>query len=194
MPIAEAAPSAQQQLLEQVRLGETSKREDIVRQSLYRLELMAPDDPDVIAARLRYLLRQGDSAGAQKQLDRLATLAPTSTAYKASQTEITLATPEGRQALQQARLQAATGHAPESIAAYESLFKGAPPQGDLATEYWSQVAKIPARHTEAVNQLKAINASNPGNADLQSALARMLIADGRTEEGYAVLELSLIHI
>ena len=188
MPIAHAAPSAQQQLLEQVRLGETSKREDLVRQSLYRLELMAPDDPDVIAARLRYLLRQGDSAGAQKQLDRLATLAPTSSAYKASKTQMTLSTPQGRQALQQARLQAATGHAPEAIAAYESLFNGAPPDGDLATEYWSQVAKIPARHTEAVNQLKAINASSPGNADLQSALARMLIADGRSEEGYAVLE------
>ena len=58
MPFAQAAPTAQQQLLEQVRLGETTKREDLVRQSLYRLELMAPDDPDVIAARLRYLLRQ----------------------------------------------------------------------------------------------------------------------------------------
>ena len=43
MPFAQAAPTAQQQLLEQVRLGETTKREDLVRQSLYRLELMAPD-------------------------------------------------------------------------------------------------------------------------------------------------------
>jgi hypothetical protein len=42
MPFAQAAPGAQQQLLEQVRLGETTKREDLVRQSLYRLELMAP--------------------------------------------------------------------------------------------------------------------------------------------------------
>ena len=188
MPFAHAAPTAQQQLLEQVRLGETSKREDLVRQSLYRLELMAPDDPDVIAARLRYLLRQGDNAGAQKQMDRLNALAPNASATKASRMTMALSTPEGRQALQEARLQATTGHPQEAVAGYEKMFNGSAPEGDLAAEYWTQVAKIPARHTEAVNQLKALNASNPGNADLQSTLARMLIADGRTEEGYAVLE------
>jgi hypothetical protein len=46
-----------------------------VRQSLYRLELIAPDDPDVIAARMRYALRQGDTDSAKKQLERLKTLA-----------------------------------------------------------------------------------------------------------------------
>mgnify|MGYP000461543508 CR=1 FL=1 len=60
MPMAEAANSPQQkQLLEQVRLGESTQREDLVRQSLYRLELIDPNNPDVIAARFRYLLRQG---------------------------------------------------------------------------------------------------------------------------------------
>lgn len=59
MPMAEAANSPQQkQLLEQVRLGESTQREDLVRQSLYRLELIDPNNPDVIAARFRYLLRQ----------------------------------------------------------------------------------------------------------------------------------------
>ena len=46
--------------------GESTQREDLVRQSLYRLELIDPNNPDVIAARFRYLLRQGDNAGAQK--------------------------------------------------------------------------------------------------------------------------------
>lgn len=54
MPFAEAAPSAQQQLLQQVRLGEASHREDLVRQSLYRLELIDPNNPEVVAARFRY--------------------------------------------------------------------------------------------------------------------------------------------
>jgi hypothetical protein len=77
MPLAQAANSPQQkQLLEQVRLGESTQREDLVRQSLYRLELIDPNNPDVIAARFRYLLRQGDTAGAQKELDRLKGIAP----------------------------------------------------------------------------------------------------------------------
>lgn len=43
LPLAQAANTpAQQHLLEQVRLGEASSREDLVRQSLYRLELIDP--------------------------------------------------------------------------------------------------------------------------------------------------------
>ncbi|MDA8479411.1 cellulose synthase complex outer membrane protein BcsC [Citrobacter sp. Awk 4] len=188
MPMVHAAPSAQQQLLEQVRLGEASHREDLVRQSLYRLELMNPNNPDVIAARFRYLLRQGDIAGAQKQLDRLSQLAPSSTAYKSSRTTMLLSTPEGRQSLQEARLQATTGHPEEAIAAYDKLFKGNPPEGELAVEYWTTVAKLPARRNDAINQLKKINASNPGNNGLQNTLAQLLFDDGRREEGFAVLQ------
>ena len=40
MPMVEAAPTAQQQLLEQVRLGEATHREDPVQQSLYRWNLL----------------------------------------------------------------------------------------------------------------------------------------------------------
>ncbi|EHV18145.1 bcsC protein [Escherichia coli FDA504] len=116
MPMVEAAPTAQQQLLEQVRLGEATHREDLVQQSLYRLELIDPNNPDVVAARFRSLLRQGDIDGAQKQLDRLSQLAPSSNAYKSSRTTMLLSTPDGRQALQQARLQATTGHAEEAVA------------------------------------------------------------------------------
>ena len=57
-----------------------------MRQSLYRLELIDPNNPDVIAARFRYLLRQGDTAGAQKELDRLKGMAPDSSAYQSSRT------------------------------------------------------------------------------------------------------------
>lgn len=189
MPLAQAANSPQQrQLLEQVRLGESTQREDLVRQSLYRLELIDPNNPDVIAARFRYLLRQGDTAGAQKELDRLKGMAPDSSAYQSSRTTMLLSTPDGRQALQQARLLATTGHTQEAIAAYDKLFDGNPPSGDIATEYWNVVAKEPARRNLAINQLKKINASSPGNAPLQASLAQLLLQSGRRDEGFAVLQ------
>ena len=189
MPLAQAANSPQQrQLLEQVRLGESTQREDLVRQSLYRLELIDPNNPDVIAARFRYLLRQGDTAGAQKELDRLKGMAPDSSAYQSSRTTMLLSTPDGRQALQQARLLATTGHTQEAIAAYDKLFDGNPPRGDIATEYWNVVAKEPARRNLAINQLKKINASSPGNAPLQASLAQLLFQSGRRDEGFAVLQ------
>ncbi|EPN4104077.1 TPA: cellulose synthase complex outer membrane protein BcsC [Enterobacter hormaechei] len=189
MPLAQAANSPQQrQLLEQVRLGESTQREDLVRQSLYRLELIDPNNPDVIAARFRYLLRQGDTAGAQKELDRLKGMAPDSSAYQSSRTTMLLSTPDGRQALQQARLLATTGHTQEAIAAYDKLFDGNPPSGDIATEYWNVVAKEPSRRNLAINQLKKINASSPGNAPLQASLAQLLFQSGRRDEGFAVLQ------
>ena len=189
MPMAVAANSPQQQqLLEQVRLGESTQREDLVRQSLYRLELIDPNNPDVIAARFRYLLRQGDSAGAQKELDRLKEIAPGSSAYKSSRNTQLLSTPDGRQALQQARLLATTGHTQEAIAAYEKLFAGDPPTGDLAAEYWTVVAKDPAKRNSAINQLKKINASSPGNTQQQAALAQLLFQSGRRDEGFTVLQ------
>ncbi len=67
-----------------------------MRQSLYRLELIDPNNPELIAARMRYLLRQGDAAGAQKELERLTKLAPDSPELKASRNEMKSNTGEGR--------------------------------------------------------------------------------------------------
>jgi predicted Zn-dependent protease len=63
-----------------------------------------------------------------------------------------------------------------------------PPGGDVATEYWNVVAKDPARRSAAINQLKKINASSPGNTQLQATLAQLLFQSGRRDEGFAVLQ------
>ncbi|MEJ5073759.1 cellulose synthase complex outer membrane protein BcsC [Enterobacter ludwigii] len=187
MPMAHAAQSPQQQLLNQVRLGESTKREDLVRQSLKRLDLIAPDDPEVIYAHMRYMLRQGDSAGAQKQLDQLKSIAPNSDAYKSAQRAMRLSSGTDHQTLQKAQLQIKNGNVAEGVAEYEKLFNGAPPDGVDAIDYWSAVARLDDRHTEGVNQLKALNTRAPGNTQLQATLGRLLLSDGREEEGFAVL-------
>ena len=183
-----ADTSAAEQLLNQVRLGEASKRDDLVQQSLYRLELINPNNPQVLAARLRYLLRQGDTAGAQKQLQKLAQVAPNSTEYNTARVEIGLNTDAGRQSLQQARLLATTGHVPEALADYEKAFNGPPPDGDYAVEYWTAVAKIPARRDEALKHLQTLNKQNPGNVGLQMTLANMLLAANQRDDAFNVLE------
>lgn len=183
-----AQSDVKQHLLDQVRLGEASKRDDLVSQSLYRLELIAPDDPDVMAARLRYLLRHGDTAGANKLMAKMSKAAPDSRAYQQSQTTVALASPEGRAQLQQARLLGTTGHTDEAIAAYDKLFGGHPPDDQLAGEYWLLVAKSPARHKEAVSQLITLNTRSPGDTSLAGSLARILFNDNRRQEGFAVLQ------
>ena len=188
LPLAQAATTpAQEHLLEQVRLGEASNREDLVRQSLYRLELIDPNNPELIAARMRYLLRQGDAAGAQKELERLTKLAPDSPELKASRNEMKSNTGEGRQALQQARLLGVAGKVDEAIAAYEKLYGGVPDDVDVAIEYWTLVARLPSRHSEGVSQLKKLNASAPGNVSLLTSLAKQMFADNKPQEGFAYL-------
>ncbi|BAN96876.1 cellulose synthase operon C domain-containing protein [Plautia stali symbiont] len=53
-------------LLMQIRTGESTNKYDLVQQSLYRLEKIDPDNPQVLAARIRMALRQGDQAKAQQ--------------------------------------------------------------------------------------------------------------------------------
>ena len=188
LPLAQGATSVEQHLLSQVRLGEASNSEKLVLQSLARLELIDPNNPQVVAARLRYMLRQGDAAGAQKQLARLAELAPDSRELKTARSEMAISSGEGRDALQQARLLGMSGHVAEGIAAYQQLFGGVPTDGQYAIEYWQLVARLPARHNEAINQLKKMNAESPGNVALQGVLAKQMFADNNPDEGFAYLE------
>ena len=185
---ADTVVSPQQWLLEQIRVGEASHRDDLVKQSLYRLELIDPNNPDVIAARMRLALRQGDQQLAQQQLDKLKTLAPNSEAYKQAKMNMALTTPEGRQQLQQARLLATAGHVPEAIEAYQKLFDGTPPSVDLAVEYLRVVARQPGQEANVINQLETLRKSNPGNGELQRTLASMLLGTNQTQKAYAVLE------
>lgn len=175
-------------LMEQVRLGEASNRDDLVRQSLARLTLIDPDDPDVIAAQLRLALRQGDQAQAQQYLERLHNIAPDSEQYRQSSMLLALTQQDTRQKLEQARLEATAGRYEEAKKAYDDLFHGKPPSLDLAVEYWRLVARLPGQEPAAIQQLEALDKHYPGNVNLRLTLARRLFSQDRGTEGYALLE------
>ncbi len=73
-------------LLMQIRTGESTNKYDLVQQSLYRLEKIDPDNPQVLAAQIRMALRQGDQAKAQTLLDELKKVAPNDVATRESET------------------------------------------------------------------------------------------------------------
>ncbi|PLN97402.1 cellulose biosynthesis protein BcsC, partial [Klebsiella pneumoniae] len=49
------------------------------------------------------------------------------------------------------------------------------------------MARLPARHSEGVSQLKKLNASAPGNVSLLTSLAKQMFADNKPQEGFAYL-------
>lgn len=170
--------SPEQWLLEQVRVGEASHQDDLVRQSLFRLELMDPKNPKVLSARLRLSLREGDQIKAQQQLERIKEVAPGSDEYRQAQLSLKIASPEMQQKLQQTRLLATAGRLDEAKAQYDQLFDGQPPTLDLAVEYWQLVARLPGQKARAQAQLQALNNQYPGDVQLRLQLAQMAFEQG----------------
>ncbi|BCA96666.1 hypothetical protein TUM19329_30270 [Legionella antarctica] len=154
--LASNGVAPRQFLLEQVLSAEANYRDDLVKQALYRLELIAPNDPEVIAARLRLALRQGNQLLATQQLEKLRQLTPDSNIYRHAKINVILAQPEGERQLQQARLMAVTGNLAEAKKLYDALFQGDPPTPFLAVEYWTMVSRLPGKESEALQQLQTI--------------------------------------
>lgn len=178
----------EQWLLEQVRIGESSHKEELVSQSLYRLELIDANNPEVIAAQMRLALRQGNQVLAQQRLDKLQQLVPQSRTYRQAKMNLLLTQPETRQQLQQARLMATSGRLQEAKAQYDLLFQSDPPTIALTVEYWLLVGRLPGQEAAVFKQLQALDQQYPENVMLRMALARMLFSQNRDDEAYELLQ------
>lgn len=145
-----------QMLLDQVIWGETYYRDDFVKNSLERLQLIAPNDPEVLAARIRLAIRQKNLVLAQELLDELKQKAPNSEAYKQASMSLFLTQPMAKQKLQQARIMALSGHLDAAKAQYDALFHGDFPTLELSSEYWRLVSYIPTERQNAFNHLQTL--------------------------------------
>ncbi len=172
----------QQWLLEQVRIGEASYREDLVRDSLARLELIAPNDPEVLLAKVRQALQQKNPALAEARVAQLRSQAPGSPQLQHAEDLLMLQTPEGQKRLQEARLLAAAGRAEESAKLYEQLFDKGPPDFITTMEFWSVRSNIPAQRDMAIEHLYELDQQYPGNVELQKLMGRLLTAQKRDAE------------
>jgi len=175
-------------LLSQVRTGESTNKYDLVQQSLYRLEKIDPDNPQVLAARLRLALRQGDIPKAQMLLEQMKKVAPDSAATRESAVGLTLMSPEGRQQLQQARLLATSGRLAEAKSAYDALFNGVFPDPNIALEYWRLLARLPGQEDVVWQQLQGLEQRYPGNVGVGLQIARMAFARQQSAQAIAQLK------
>ena len=177
----------QQWLLEQVRIGEALYRDDLVRDSLARLWLIAPDNPQALAASVRQALLDKNPELAKQRLAHLQQLAPDSLALRQAQNLMKLQDPQAQKQLQQARLYAAAGRTEEAAAIFEQLFGDAPPDFATALEYLRIRSNIPGQRPRTIEQLKALDVQYPGNIGLRQTLADLLFREKRNDEALAVL-------
>ncbi|MBI2784869.1 MAG: BCSC C-terminal domain-containing protein [Legionella longbeachae] len=153
---AEENLSSQQMLFNQVIWGEAYYKDDLVKNSLYRLELIDPDNSQVIAAHIRLAIREKNLVLANKLLEKLRQKAPDSIEYKQAQMSLVLTQPDARQKLQQARVLSMSGHTILAKAQYDALFHGNFPTPELTAEYWMLVSQIPEQRENAFNHLQAL--------------------------------------
>lgn len=160
-------------LLQQVRIGEATNKYDLVSQSLYRLEKIAPDNPQVLAAQIRQALHQGEQDKARQLMVTLKQISPDSLATRQAEVSIRLLSDEGRKQLQLARLLATSGRLEEAKAAYDKQFNGVFPSPDIALEYWRVVSRLPGQENRALAELSALDRHAPGSINVRMAIAQM---------------------
>ena len=178
----------QQWLLEQVHIGEAMYREDLVRDSLARLQLISPNNPQALVASIRQALLDKNPELARQRLAQLQNVAPDSAALRQAQSLMKLQDPQSQKDLQQARLFAAAGRPEEAVAIFERLFGNAPPDFATALEYLRIRSNIPGQHPQVIDQLRALDKQYPGNAGLRQTLADLLFREKRAPEALAVLQ------
>jgi predicted Zn-dependent protease len=190
-PVSQTPQDQQQWLLQQMRVGEAMYRQDLVRDSLARLELIAPEHPQVLVGEVSQVLAEPQDNHRQARLDRLLTqlqtVAPDSPSLRQAKALIALKTPDGLRQLQQARLLAAAGRFEEATAAFEQLFGKEPPDLASALEYNSARSRVPGQRKAVIEQLQVLDQAYPGNAALRQLRVGLYFAENRNDEALNVL-------
>lgn len=180
-------PDQQRWLLEQIRIGEAQHREDLVHDSLARLELIAPDNPQLKVAQVRQALLGKNQAEAERLVAQLRQQLPGTAALRQAESLLKLYSNAGQKDLLQARLLATAGRFDEAEKAYRQMFGDDLPDFTIALEYLTVLSRIKEQRPLGIRQLRALDQQYPGNADLRQTLVGLLFAEKRDAEALEVL-------
>lgn len=173
-------------LLEQLLLGEALGRDDLVDSALGRLQVLAPDSPELLAAEARQAIRREDLRRAGQLLNRLHRAAPDSALWRQTRVLLKVALPEGRERLQEARARAEQS-IPEALRGFETLLEGQLPSVELALEYWRLRSRLDGQRPAAIANLQELARRYPGQVAVRLVLADLLFAEERPAEAQAQL-------
>ncbi|RIQ17496.1 cellulose synthase [Bordetella avium] len=184
-----AQPDATASLLEQGRYWQSQGDTRRAMAAWEKLLLADPNQPEALYGLGLAALREKRVSEARGFLDRLTRVDGNSVFVKRLQQDITLAGGNNASNLEQARMLAASGQVEDAVQAYDKALQGREPQGDVALEYYSFLGYTPKGLGRAIEGLQRLSRENPGNAQIQLALAKHLIRDEKRRlEGLRLLE------
>ncbi|WP_368910944.1 cellulose synthase complex outer membrane protein BcsC [Proteus vulgaris] len=165
MPVTQANEETTEAFLqEQVRLGVSTENETLVAQSLHRLALIKPNDPNILLMQIQFAVKQKDNAKAQQWFTQLGTQFPQSEQYQRAIKTLSLTTDINRQKLQRAQLYRTAGRYDDALNLYDEVYRGIPPDEALAIEYIQVLMQ--SSHDDKIDRLNHIYRQYPQNATI----------------------------
>jgi tetratricopeptide (TPR) repeat protein len=171
-----ATDVASGQIASQARYWEQKGRFDLAREAWLKLLRVDPDNADAMAGLAAAEIRSGRPEMAKQYLQGLRQLRPDHPDLNRLETALAkgAATPGASDDLARARELARTQRYDDSIAEYQRVFGGKPPEGPVALEYWQTLAGAEGGWAEARQGLENLVKQRPDNADYRLALAQHL--------------------
>ena len=165
LPVTQASEETTEAFLqEQVRLGTSTGNEALVAQSLHRLSLIKPNDPNILLMQIQFAVKQKDSAKAQLLFTQLGTQFPQSEQYQRAIKTLSLTTDENRQKLQRAQLYRTAGRYDDALTLYDEIYRGMPPDETLALEYIQVLMQ--SSHEDKIDRLNHVYRQYSQNAKI----------------------------
>ncbi|MDN0084380.1 cellulose synthase subunit BcsC-related outer membrane protein [Crenobacter sp. SG2305] len=164
-----------QTLLNQARMWQGLNRDDLAQQALDKLQRIAPNNPEGLTLLAQQQLKNRQDKAAAATLATLKRLYPGYEGIARIEQQQRLAGADLDKLLA-ARALARSGKVEAAIAALDELYKGRPPDGEPAIEYWQLVARSPNNGwARARAGLTALVAANPDNRRYRLTLADLYL-------------------
>ncbi|WP_249717781.1 cellulose synthase complex outer membrane protein BcsC [Proteus faecis] len=167
LPVTQASEeTAEAFLQEQIRLGTSTGNKALVAQSLHRLALIKPNDPNILLMQIQLATKQKDNTKAQQLFSQLGAQFPQSEQYQRAIKTLSLTTDVNRQKLQRAQLYRTAGRYDEALNLYDEIYRGVPPDETLALEYIQVL--MHSSHNDKIDRLNHIYHQYPQNEKIAS--------------------------
>ena len=175
-------------LLGKARSLEARGRMDLAAQNWNQVLLVNANQTEALSGLARYAKQNGDAAGVRTYLDRLRKVNPRDPAIAAIE-RMRVLTAQDRTRLDEAVRLTGEKRPDEAMKIYREVFGSDPPSGKYAESFYQTQAATATGRTEAIAQLRASTARDPGNEVYRFWLARILSYEPKTRiEALRLLE------
>lgn len=176
-------------LIEQAKYWHEKSNLSLAQESIQKVLMVDPDQPDALYLMSLWAEERGDSAESELWKKRLEEAHPNAPQLQ-QLTRSKVLGQLSQSGIEQARRQAQSGDIKGSIATWDQLFNGGEPPLELASEYYLTMSGDKNQYNKAVSELGKLARQHPNNSEVGIAYGQVLTYRSATRrQGLNQLEL-----